>query len=65
MGQRERVLGSQSGHTSQKKKFEKKNFRIIKSRPNRNRRDQYFERIFRKNLIKFYKKFEEQSQKIF
>ncbi len=38
----------------------KKNFRIIKSR---NHRDEYFEKILRKNLIKFYKKFEEQSQK--
>ncbi len=43
--------------------FENKNFRIIKSRPNRNHRDQYFEKNFKKHLIQFYKKSEEQSQK--
>ncbi len=43
--------------------FECKNFRIIKSRPIRNHRDQYFGKILRKT-IKFYKKIEEQSQNI-
>ncbi len=44
--------------------FKNKNFKIIKSRPCTNHRDQYFEKIKKKkNLIKFYKKFEELSQK--
>ncbi len=38
--------------------FESKNFRIIKSIPSGNHRDQYLEN-FKENLIKFYKKFEE------
>ncbi len=42
--------------------FESKNFEIIKSRPNRNHRDQFCKNF--KNLIKFYKKFEEQLHKL-
>ncbi len=42
--------------------LESKNFRFIKSRPRRNHGEQYFEKILRKT-IKFYKKFEEESQK--
>ncbi len=39
------------------------NFRIIKSRPSRNHR-WFFWKNVKKNLIKFYKKIEEQSQKL-
>ncbi len=42
--------------------FESKSFEIIKSRPSRNHGDQFFKN-FMKNLIKFFKKFDEQSQK--
>ncbi len=40
--------------------FESKNFRIIKYRPDKNYQDQHF----KKNLIKFYKKFEELSKNL-
>ncbi len=43
--------------------FESRNFRIIKSTPSRNHPNQYFRKNFEENLIKFYKKFEEQSEK--
>ncbi len=35
--------------------FESKNFRIIKSRPTRNHRDQYFEKNLRKTRLNFTK----------
>ncbi len=42
--------------------FESTNFRITKSRPSKNQR-WIFWKNFEKNLINFYKKIEEQSQK--
>ncbi len=44
------------------RRVESKNFWIIKFKPIRNHRDQYFENNFRK-IIKFYKKIEKQLQK--